>query len=53
MTGQRRLPLAMSGRKKNDLKLMPLDDLKKVVGGLVAVPKYKTKPKKRTATKKR
>ncbi len=45
----------MSGRKKADLKLMPLDDLKKVVGGLVSVPKHKatTKPKKRSATKKR
>jgi hypothetical protein len=48
----------MSGRKKDDLKLIPLDDLKKVVGGLVAVPKHKvekatTKPKKRADAKKR
>jgi hypothetical protein len=34
----------MSGIKKNDLKLMPMDDLKKVVKGLVAVPSSKPKP---------
>jgi len=39
--------LGMSGMKKTDLKLMPLDDLKKVVRGLVAVPKAKKRPKKR------
>lgn len=45
----------MSGRKKSDLKLMPLDDLKKVVRGLVSVPKHEatSKPKKRSGAKRR
>lgn len=37
----------MAGVKKTDLKLMPLDDLGKVVGALAKLPKEKAKPKRR------